>query len=156
HEDADRHCRGAWRSGKGVLPRCDRVAKSLQELRNRCVASIGLFLETPHDDGIENRRRRNGSTRSWRWRRQMHALELDGIRGLEWRVAHQKLVHEDAERVDVRARIDAVAADLLGRHGVRSSESGARRREAPRVGVALQKLRDSEVEQLDDALIAAM
>ncbi len=43
-------------------------------------------------------------------------------RTLERRAAREHLVHDDAERVDIGACVDAVAADLLGSHVARAPE----------------------------------
>ena len=70
------------------------------------------------------------------------------------------LVDDQAERVDVGARVDHAALELLGRHvgdgadqGALGAERGAGRliveRRARRAGVALAQLGEAEVEQLD-------
>ncbi len=50
--------------------------------------------------------------------------------------------------------IDAVAPDLFGRHRVRGPEAGADHGQAGLGGVGVHQLRDAEVQQLDDPLVA--
>ena len=62
-------------------------------------------------------------------------------------VAGQHLEREDAERVEVAARVERQAAALLGRHVLRRAEHDAGLRLH---AVALEQLRDREVEQLHE------
>ena len=71
--------------------------------------------------------------------------------GVEGPLPREALIEDDAQRVDVGARIQAhFAADLLGRHVVRRSERGAllRQRHAP--GFARVEFRYAEVEDLHE------
>jgi hypothetical protein len=84
------------------------------------------------------------------------AVEVHGDRGhavlpAERDVPGEQLVEHDARRVEVRARVDALAEDLLGAHVRRGPDDRAR--EGARVGGArLEALGDAEVEHLDLAV----
>ena len=62
----------------------------------------------------------------------------------------EELVREDAEREDVRATVDRLAADLLGGQVRRGSQSDSG---LGQVGLALQRLGDPEVHDLDGAVL---
>ena len=69
----------------------------------------------------------------------------------EHRLAAEQLVHDRAERVDVAARVDRHAAGLLGRHvRGRADHRAGRGLEPDVLVVAVEELRDAEVEQLDE------
>ena len=59
---------------------------------------------------------------------QVHAGDLGHVGAVERGQPGQHLVHHDAQRVDVRAGVDRLAADLLGRHvsGAADDRPGAR------------------------------
>ncbi len=65
-------------------------------------------------------------------------------------LARQRLVHHDAERVDVRARLDLGADALLRRHVLGRAQRVARLRQRLRG----RKLAHAEVEDLRDAVLA--
>ena len=60
--------------------------------------------------------------------------DVDAVRAIERHLAGEHLVHDDAERVDVRPGVDAVAADLLGRHVLRAAHEEARLRQVFALG----------------------
>ena len=89
-------------------------------------------------------------------RRRLQVLALDvGHRlGAERVLPGDQVIEHDAQRVDVGARVDAVAANLLGRHRVRRAEPGADDGQPALARVGVQQLGDAEVQQLDHALAA--
>jgi len=72
----------------------------------------------------------------------------DGRRRLERRRAREHAVERRPEAVDVGARIERLAAHLLGRHVIRRAEHLLARRDR-RGLVGLAQLREPEVEHLD-------
>ena len=82
----------------------------------------------------------------------MLALDVGHGLGAERVLPGEQVIEHDAERVDVGALVDGVAADLLGRHGVRRAEPRADHGQPGLGGVGVQELGDAEVEQLDHAL----
>jgi len=75
------------------------------------------------------------------------------VAGRERRVAGQELEQHAAERVDVRARVDAVAADLLGGDVVEGADEGTGRGHP---GRCLDLAREPEVGQVDVLAGAAL
>jgi hypothetical protein len=72
-----------------------------------------------------NRGRQRGELAgAGRRRRQVLLLDLGGVAALEREAPGGELEEQDAEGVDVGARVDRLAADLLGRHRLRRAEQG--------------------------------
>jgi hypothetical protein len=77
---------------------------------------VGGLLEQGEDQRLERRRYVLCALRRWR-RRQLEVRVGDGHRavGREGRLTRDDLVEDAAQRIEIRARIDDVAAQLLGR-----------------------------------------
>ena len=88
-----------------------------RHLFRRLVAVLGVALETLHDDALELRIEAGLQCGRRRQRRvQDRVGQPPGLRFVERPPAGRHLVEHDAERVDVRARVNRLATHLLGRH----------------------------------------
>jgi hypothetical protein len=86
-------------------------------------AIVGTLLETAAQEPVE--RRRHGSRLSRRIVLENSRQRLRAGVALKGRRAHEHLVDHDPQREDVRARIDRLAAHLLGRHVSNRTEQHA-------------------------------
>ena len=77
---------------------------------------------------------------------------LEGRSAAERRLAGEHVVAGDAEGVDVGARIDRLALDLLGAHVQRRAHGDAALRQVERLAVVGEAARQAEVGDLDLAL----
>ena len=77
----------------------------------------------------------------------------DARRGREGQRAGAELVDDEAERVEIAARVDRLALALLGRHVRRRAEDRARARAEVRLR-PVKRARDPEVEHLDVVALA--
>ena len=104
-----------------------------------------------------------GVDRARRLRRRGDLLEHDGKRGLreERRPTREELVEDDPHRIEIRPRVELLAARLLGRHVLGGTDedaargelcAGRLRRRVRRALVLLGDLRDPEVADLDDVV----
>src|SRR5688572_5552643 len=100
------------------------------------------LFEAAHYDGRQLRRNA-GIHHVRRYRRLSHVLVADRITicPIEGRETDQRLVHHDAESVEVAPTVEELAARLLGRHVVRRSHHVA----APRHAASEMARRDSEI-----------
>jgi hypothetical protein len=78
--------------------------------------------------------------------------DVHARRALERDLPREHLVHDDAERVDVRALVDVAALDLLGRHVLRGAHEESGLRELL-LGPLAQVLHEPEVEHLHEVLV---
>ena len=116
--------------------RCRRPAVAPQpreigaEIARALVAQLAILLERLVEDAIELRRHRADSPCSAAGgvRLRMPSKIRPVVVTLERQRARGHLVHHDAEREDVRARVELFAAHLLRRHVGRPCPSSARRR----------------------------
>ena len=149
------------------------------ELRDACVAPFAILVQTRHRDLVEvatqtpakvaNRRLPQLRTRRVVVRQhRARALRDRFVEDLhhgrkaafaqrlrrERQRAGQQLVEDDAERVDVRARVDRHARSLLGAHVLRRAEQAAELRRARVVDVdrPLDRLREAEVDDVRQRL----
>lgn len=114
------------------------------------VAIVGVEGERGDDDGLELGRIIGDPVRGRRdvaMHDPLDALEFGGC--VEGAVLRGELVGEHAEREDIGAAIDGVAARLLGSHvaGFAFNEAGAR------LGHARGGFGDAEIDQLDRAVV---
>ena len=79
----------------------------------------------------------------------------DRVGCLEWWLAHDALVHDRADRIDVAPPIEFVSLNLFGGHVVRRADDGATTGHL-RFHRALEKLREPEVQHLGRLAIAAL
>ena len=120
------------------------------ELGGGLVAIVGLLLQRLRDHGLElaevHARQHVGEPR--RRLLEVHRDDLHRIvaLGVKRLVCGEQLEQEHAARVEVAARIDAGAADLLGRHVRRRADDDARRQ--LRGLRLLGQARETEVEDL--------
>src|SRR5688572_14770842 len=133
---------------------------SLHDALPILVAELAILLERLEHDLIEPGR---DAVLDCRWRRRLlgeQALEDRRYgRALERQLAGRHFVEDDARRKYVAARVDVLAARLLGRHVRHRADGRPHRRQLigcslRRAGVAanrLAQLRDAEVEHLDGA-----
>jgi hypothetical protein len=123
-----------------------RLQEVLAHLGRGRVALRGIASECAHADVLEDLRVALDLARRARDRvlgDRAHHLQLVGA--LEQAALRRQLVEHDAEREDVAASIERLAAALLGAHvGVLAFDLAARR-----LGEAMGSGRDAEVEQLD-------
>ena len=64
-------------------------------------------------------------------------------------MTRQHLVEEDTQCIDIGARVDRSATNLLGCHRVDGPDLCAERGEVERVFIRLDELRDPEIQELD-------
>ena len=141
--------RGAGRLADGLrVDLLDRLARARAALCQRCAGSRASALR---HDVIDAPAGCRASARASTARRarpvRCFVSTPTAVEPAIQVLAGQQLEHQRAERVDVAARVDLVAADLLGRHEVRRADDllpiglavGAR---------ALVELREPEVEHL--------
>ena len=164
-------CAGRWRDhrGGGGVGRCSR-GRDPQHL-GRCsgrrdggaagdplkvrlhlvgalVAIVGALGECSQHDLVQlGRDVRTQLRRRLRRGREVLHRYLDRRLAVEGRLSRQELVEDDAERVEIRARIDLAAARLLGREVLRRPHDRARLGHLARPGA-----RDPEVRHLHAAL----
>ena len=79
----------------------------------------------------------------------MPERDRDEVLALKGDAAGQELVEQDAERVDIRERVDPLPARLLGRDVLARAEHGARDRHA----LDVDRARDAEVGHLGLAVL---
>ena len=84
--------------------------------------------------------------------RDLHGQHLGRRLGFERRAAAQHVEQDHADRVDVRAMIDLLAARGLGRHVLGRSEHGAGEGLAAHQLIGREHLGDAEVEDLDEVV----
>ncbi len=153
---ASRSACGAARSARrGRSRRCappphratlQRRGGGAGEIAGRGVAVVALLGEGAGDDRVEGAE----------LRAERLAARPAGARtssrpsppGREGRPAGEHLVEHAPERVDVGARVELVAADLLGRDVVERADEGAGAGQCGRRGAALDPLGQSEVGQV--------
>jgi len=121
-------------------------------LRGAPVAVVGVLGHRPEGDGVRIRGDRGVAPR-WRDGRLAHVLVGDLHRrvGRERRFAGEQFVQDAAERVHVGARVDGVAAGLLGRQVLGSADHGAALGHA--LLVVEHRLGDAEVDDLHRAAL---
>ena len=109
----------------------DDVGQRLAHLLGRLVALLARGRERAHDDGVElgrdprGLRRRRLRVRVAHERHRRRGVEVLQLQVL---VARQQLPHDDAQAVDVAARVGDLAARLLGREVGGAPEHDAGRR----------------------------
>ena len=142
----DAHARHAKLGGRGGRSRLREIALDVAHQRLVCRIAHGrLQLEHAHDDRVDLRR----YVRTHLARLQRSALEARAhhrvrVLALERRLAGERMVERAAQRVDVSAEVDLLAAALLRRDVVWG---------APYlVGVALHRS-EAEVHQLGRAVL---
>ena len=124
------------------------------------VAILRVFPQAGEDDGFEvDSDLRAVVPRRGGWVGNNVAHELDDVRGLEERAAGEQLVERCAKGIDVRATVNPLARDLLGRHEGQGADRGSRFRQAcvrfaverdPKVGEPrLARAIDEDVRRLD-------
>src|SRR5262249_48594032 len=135
-----RHLGGGGAEGGGS------IVQGGSKFVGRLKTLLRILLEAAQRDLLERRwyrgvsqRRPNGAF--------LQLLQENRRRRLirERHFADEHLVQDDAERVDIAARIDSPALDLLGRHVVGRAERAAGARELRRL---VEGLGDAEVDQL--------
>jgi hypothetical protein len=131
----DRRCAGAIELGARVL----RVGGA----RVRCL------LEEAQDERADRLRHGDFDLRCGRRLRIQLLREHRHQRPFEERPSRDELVQHRAERVEIRAAVDALSAQLLRRHVRGRAEERARRGEAR----AIRRERDAEVAELGAALV---
>ena len=107
----------------GIVERGQRRA----ERRARLKARVGGPLETPHHERVERLGNRfvDGSCRRQAIFEPLHhRIETILRSGPD---AEQHFVHNQSERIDIRAAVNRLAALLLRRHVLERAENGARR-----------------------------
>ena len=134
-----------------VAPRWTERRQRLRELRHAREAARRVLLEAALYDRVELRR----YLRPQRGEGRMLGLQDGGDElrhGLrhERRAPAQELVDDHADRPDVRPRVDrSRRRHLLRRHVERGAHDGGRLREL-RLARVEHRLRDAEIEHLDD------
>ena len=86
--------------------------------------------------------------------REVHEHDLRRRLGLEGQAPREELVEDDADRVEVAARVERIAARLLGAHvlGRAADDAGARDAGLLRLGA---HLREAEVDDLHEVAARA-
>ena len=98
-------------------------------------AVLRILLQTAHDDLLETGGQIGPYLGQGKGRGiEMLARYLGHARAVERRVPGQHLVEHNTQRVDVRAGVDRLAADLLRRHVTGAADDGARARDPGPVG----------------------
>ena len=101
----------------GDLVSADEVLEVGLHLARALVAIVAVLRERAHDDGLEVRRVVGPDVARARVLALADQLErLVLARALEEALARRELEEHDAGREDVAARVDRLAARLLGRH----------------------------------------
>ena len=142
----DAHARPSKLGGRGGRSRLREIALDVAHQRLvRRIAHRRLQLEHAHDDRVDLRR----YVRTHLARFQRRALEARAhhrvrVLALEWRLAGERVVERAAQRIDVCAEVDLLAAALLGRDVVGRAPDLVR--------VALHR-REAEVHQLGRAVL---
>ncbi len=134
--------------GNGRLAPGEIGVHGLLHVVGRGKAVVRVFLQRAHDDGVELRvylrvdlGRRDGRVVNLLHRHRHH------VRAVEGQLAGGRLVHDDAQRVEVAGRAELFALRLLGADVVRRAEHRGIVRHA---GVA--RLRDAKVHDLHVAV----
>ncbi len=151
--------------GTAVTPRLARrgldlrhhLAEADGELFGALEAIARFFrerLQRDVDERLGDHAIRRDRRRVRRRLRQVHQDDLRGRLRLEGQPSRKELVENDADRVEVAARVERVAATLLGRHvlGRAAHDSGARDR---RLRFLDLHLREAEVDDLHEVAAAA-
>ena len=123
----------------------------LLHLRRRRVAILGGLRHRPQHDAIglgRQRARRRAVARRNDVVGEVLRQHAHRRRRVERRHAGQHAVERRAEAVDVGARVERLAAHLLGRHVVRRADHLPARADRALGGAALAQLREPEVEHL--------
>ena len=116
------------------------------------VAVVRILGKRPQDDHVELGRDVGAQLRRWLRRvREVLHRDLDRRLAVEGRLAGQELVEDDAERVQIGARIDLAAAGLLGGEVLRRPHDRARLGHLAGAGP-----RDPEVRHLHAALAVGL
>ncbi len=139
--------RRVHRGGRDLRTPRDALEIALH-LVGALVPLVRILGERAHHDHIELVRD-VGPQRRGRLRRGGEVLhrDLDRRLAVERRLAGQQLVEDDAERVEVGARVDLASLGLLGREVLRRADDRARLGHLARAGA-----RDPEVRHLHAAL----
>ena len=139
--------------------RCARAISSRRALASakRCSRSFCTILRMIASTTAGDRDLR--SSRLRRRRRLVFHVEVDDVdrrlRALERQLPGQHLVRHHAERVEVRAPVELLAAQLLRRHELQRPQGLADRGQRGHLAVVGHHLGDAEVEHLDVVLAAA-
>ena len=155
---------GGDRLEPDVLVARQQTVEVAFQLGHRLIATVAILRHRPHDDrldrvgdpelGAQLRRRLRGVV-------QHLGDDPQVVVGAERHLAGQALVKEHAQRPDVGAMVQVLlAARLLGRHVERRSEQqagvGQTIAGVPFVAARLDRLRDAEVDDLDEVGVAAL
>jgi hypothetical protein len=123
------------------------VAEALAQGLGGLGSRVGLLLQAVEEQRLERRGQVRPQRRGRRRRlRRVRHHQRERLRVHERRPPGEDLVQHDAERVQVGAGVDGLAAGLLGRHVAAGAEHRARQR----VRRALEDPRDAEVDDPRD------
>ncbi|MEQ9074368.1 MAG: hypothetical protein RLP09_10980 [Sandaracinaceae bacterium] len=146
---AERHLRGERGAGWRRLRRRRHLLERGRHLLHVLEALAGALRHAAMDEVPDPRRERQPESSHVRGLRVEVALHRvgDGV-AREGQLAHEQLVRDHAERVDVRARVDRLPQPLLRRHVVGGPEDVSLVREADPAPLG-HGLGEPEVEQRD-------
>ena len=148
--DQDGHGFAHFGGGRGRPRAGHRRADLRQQVADGREAGGGILFHAAKHRGLQRRGHGRELARAGRRGCQVQVLDLLGAGARERIAAGQHVEHQHAQRVDVRALVDGVAADLLGRHGVRRAQPGALGGQTGHGRVGLDQLGDAEVQQTHD------
>ena len=131
--------------------RVQHVLERIDDVLHRGVALFGRLLKAAEQQHLEHRRTPALVAHHRRRRGRLVEVAHDDLRvslALEHRHPGGHVVQHAAQRVDVGAGSDRVAADLLGRHIVRRAHERRRHGDVAVAAVRVEDLGQAEVQQL--------